>query len=269
MTGQVVGKVALVTGATSGIGRAIAELLAQEGASVVLTGLNAERGAQIVASMTKESRKAIFLTQDVTSETRWSEVVSEIDRHYGRLDVLVSNAGIGIGAPIVDTSLEDWRRQVAVNLDGVFLSVKHCLPLMRRNGGGSVILMSSTTGLFGGGRGFACYSATKGGVRLFAKAVALECAQAGDGVRVNSLHPGNTVTPIHRKMLGQAFDADENGVIVKLEEHSRQVVPLGRSGQPREIAQGALFLASDASSYITGTELIIDGGRSAGPFYRP
>lgn len=268
MAGQVAGKVALVTGAASGIGQSIAELLAQEGASVVLTDLDAERGAQVVHSITKEGHKAIFLTQDVTCETRWAEVVSDVDRLYGRLDVLVSNAGIGIGAPIVEMSLEDWRRQVAVNLDGVFLSVKHCLPLMRRSGGGSVILMSSTSGLFGGGRGFACYSATKGGVRLFAKAVALECAHAGDGVRVNSLHPGNTVTPIHGKMLGEAFETDENGLIVKLEEHSRHVVPLGRSAEPREIAQGALFLASDASSYVTGTELVIDGGRFAGPFYR-
>jgi len=142
MTGQVEGKVALVTGGASGIGAAIAELLAQEGATVVTTDIDELMGPDVATRINKAGRKAIFLPQDVTSEARWAEVVGDIERRFGRLDVLVSNAGIGIGTPsIVDMTLEDWRRQTAINLDGVFLSVKYCLPLMRKTGGGSVIMI--------------------------------------------------------------------------------------------------------------------------------
>src|SRR4029077_1559480 len=182
MTGQVEGKVALVTGGASGIGAAIAELLAQEGATVVATDIDELMGPDVVARINKAGRRAIFLPQDVTSEARWADVVSEIEKRFGRLDLLVSNAGIGIGTPsIVDMSLADWRRQTAINLDGVFLSVKYCLPLMRKTGGGSIIMMSSLAGLRGSPT-LAGYSATKGGVRLFAKSVAMECASARDGI---------------------------------------------------------------------------------------
>src|SRR5882724_4361002 len=190
MTGQVQGKVALVTGGASGIGAAVAELLAHEGASVVVTDIDELRGPEVVAGIGKAGHEAILLHQDVTSEARWAEVVADIEKRFGRLDILVSNAGIGITVPsIVDMSLDDWRRQTAINLDGVFLSVKHCLPAMRRSGGGSIILMSSLAGLRGAAN-LAGYCATKGGVRLFAKAIAMECASAGDGIRVNSVHPG-------------------------------------------------------------------------------
>ena len=142
MTGQVEGKVALVTGGASGIGAAIAELLAQEGATVVTTDIDELMGPDVATRINKAGRKAIFLPQDVTSEARWAEVVGDIERRLGRLDILVSNAGIGIGTPsIVDMTLADWRRQTAINLDGVFLSVKYGLPLMRKTGGGSVIMM--------------------------------------------------------------------------------------------------------------------------------
>src|SRR5258708_8946621 len=164
MTGQVAGKVALVTGGASGIGEAVAELLAGEGAAVVATDIDELRGPEVVMRITKAGGKAIFLEQDVTSEARWAEIVGEIERRFGRLDILVSNAGIGIAVPsIVDMSLADWRRQTAINLDGVFLSVKHCLPAMRRGGGGSIILMSSLAGLRGA-QTLAGYSATQGGV---------------------------------------------------------------------------------------------------------
>lgn len=255
MTGQVGGKVALVTGAASGIGKAITELLAQNGASVVASDFDEMAGRKVVSGILESGHDAIFLTHDVTSETRWAEVASEIDRRYGRLDVLVSNAGIGLEIAIVDMPLADWRRQTAVNLDGVFLSVKHSLPLMRRSGGGSIVMISSTAGLYGVPR-MAGYSATKGGVRLFAKAVALECASLNDNIRVNSVHPGIIQTPIHQKMGGSG---DPNGM-------AQKYAPLGRAGQAREVAQGVLFLASDASSYVSGTELVIDGGRSANPF---
>jgi len=268
MTGQVEGKVALVTGGASGIGAAIVELLAQEGASVVATDIDELNGEELVARLTKAGRKAIFLQQDVTSEERWIEVIAEIGKRYGRLDVMVSNAGIGIGAPsIVDMTLADWRRQTAINLDGVFLSVKHSLPLMRKAGGGSVIMMSSLAGLRGAAN-LAGYCATKGGVRLFAKAIAMECAQVGDGIRVNSVHPGIIDTPIWGKIPQGATGVGQNAPI-DIEERARFFTPLGRAGQAIEIAQGVLYLASDASRYVTGTELVIDGGMNAGGVVRP
>jgi len=263
MAGQVEGKVALVTGGASGIGEAIAELLAQEGATVVATDIDELRGPEVVARITKAGRKAVFLEQDVTSEARWAEIVAEIERRFGRLDVMVSNAGIGIAVPsIVDMSLADWRKQTAINLDGVFLSVKYCLPLMRKSRGGSIIMMSSLAGLRGAA-GLAGYSATKGGVRLFAKAVAMECASVGDGIRVNSVHPGIIDTPIWGKIPTGAAGNQGNAPIDP-EERAKLATPLGRAGQAAEIASGVLYLASDASRYVTGTELVIDGGINAG-----
>jgi NAD(P)-dependent dehydrogenase (short-subunit alcohol dehydrogenase family) len=264
MTGQVQGKVALVTGGASGIGAAVSELLAREGASVVVTDVDDLKGPELVAGIKKAGHAADFLHQDVTSEARWVEVVAEVEKRFGRLDILVSNAGIGIAVPsIVDMSLEDWRRQTAINLDGVFLSVKHCLPAMRRSGGaGSIILMSSLAGLRGA-QGLSGYSATKGGVRLFAKSVAMECATAGDGIRVNSVHPGIIDTPIWGKIPTEATGRGQNAPIDP-EERARLVTPLGRAGHASEIASGVLYLASDASSYVTGTELVIDGGMYAG-----
>jgi NAD(P)-dependent dehydrogenase (short-subunit alcohol dehydrogenase family) len=263
MTGQVAGKVALVTGGASGIGAAVAELLAREGASVAVTDIDELRGPEIVAGIRKAGGEAIFLKQDVTSEARWIEVVAEVKKRYGRLDILVSNAGIGIAVPsITDMTLEDWRRQNAINLDGVFLSVKHCLPLMRKIGGGSIIMMSSLAGLRGA-PGLSAYSASKGGVRLFAKSIAMECASVGDGIRVNSVHPGIIDTPIWGKIPTGAAGRGQNAPIDP-EERAKLATPLGRAGQAAEIASGVLYLASDASSYVTGTELVIDGGMNAG-----
>jgi NAD(P)-dependent dehydrogenase (short-subunit alcohol dehydrogenase family) len=267
MAGQVEGKVALVTGGASGIGAAVAELLAQEGASVVISDIDELKGPELATALKKAGHDAIFLHQDVTSETRWAEVAVEIEKRFGRLDILVSNAGIGIIVPsIVEMSLDDWRRQTAVNLDGVFLSVKHCLPLMRKHGGGSVIMMSSLAGLRGSAT-LAGYSATKGGVRLFAKAIAMECAAAGDGIRVNSVHPGIIDTPIWRKDSMAAAGSGQNAPI-DTEELARLATPLGRAGHARDVANGVLYLASDASSYVTGTELVIDGGMFAGAVAR-
>jgi NAD(P)-dependent dehydrogenase (short-subunit alcohol dehydrogenase family) len=263
MAGQVAGKVALVTGGASGIGEAVAELLAREGATVVVTDIDELRGPEVVTRITKAGGKAVFLEQDVTSESRWAEIVAEIERRFGRLDILVSNAGIGIAVPsIVDMSLADWRKQTAINLDGVFLSVKFSLPLMRKHGGGSIIMMSSLAGLRGAA-GLAGYSATKGGVRLFAKAVAMECAGAGDGVRVNSVHPGIIDTPIWGKIPAGAAGNQGNAPIDP-EERAKLATPLGHAGQAQDIANGVLYLASDASSYMTGAELVIDGGMFAG-----
>ena len=263
MTGQVAGKVALVTGGASGIGAAVAELLAREGASVAVTDIDELGGPEIVAGIRRAGGEAIFLPQDVTSEPRWIDVVAEVEKRYGRLDILVSNAGIGIAVPsITDMTLEDWQRQNAINLDGVFLSVKHCLPLMRKTGGGSIIMMSSLAGLRGA-PGLSAYSATKGGVRLFAKSIAMECASAGDGIRVNSVHPGIIDTPIWGKIPTEAAGRGQNAPIDP-EERAKLTTPLGRACHAAEIASGVLYLASDASSYVTGTELVIDGGMNAG-----
>jgi len=263
MTGQVQGKVALVTGGASGIGAAVAELLAREGASVAITDIDEFRGEELAAALKKAGHTAMFLPHDVTSEDRWVEVVAQVEKRFGRLDILVSNAGIGISVPsIVDMTLADWRRQTAINLDGVFLSVKHCLPVMRKTGGGSIIMMSSLAGLRGAA-GLAGYCATKGGVRLFAKAVAMECASVGDRIRVNSVHPGIIDTPIWGKIPTEATGSGQNAPIDP-EERAKFATPLARAGHASEIASGVLYLASDASAYVTGTELVIDGGMYAG-----
>jgi NAD(P)-dependent dehydrogenase (short-subunit alcohol dehydrogenase family) len=265
MTGQVQGKVALVTGGASGIGAACAELLAGEGAAVAVTDVDELRGPELVAGIAKAGHQAVFLHQDVTSEARWVEVVTEVEKRFGRLDILVSNAGIGIAVPsIVDMSLADWRRQTAINLDGVFLSVKYCLPAMRRSGGGgSIVMMSSLAGLRGSAN-LSGYCATKGGVRLFAKAIAMECATFGDGIRVNSVHPGIIDTPIWGKIPTGATAAHGQNAPIDPGEIAKFATPLARAGHAMDIAKGVLYLASDASSYVTGTELVIDGGMNAG-----
>jgi NAD(P)-dependent dehydrogenase (short-subunit alcohol dehydrogenase family) len=257
--GQVDGKVAIVTGGASGIGAACAMTLAREGAKVVVTDLDEAGGRRVVAEIGGAGGEAIFLHQDVSLEETWPAVINATLRRFGRLHVMVANAGIGILCPAVEMSLADWRRQTAVNLDGVFLSVKHAVPAMRQSGGGSIVIMSSVAGLRGSA-GLAGYCATKGGVRLFAKAVAMECAAAGDGIRINTVHPGVIDTPIWTKLPaspGTNLPIDPNTV-------AKAGVPLGRAGQAADIANGVLFLASDASSYMTGAELVIDGGMTGG-----
>jgi NAD(P)-dependent dehydrogenase (short-subunit alcohol dehydrogenase family) len=258
MSGRVEGKVALITGGASGIGRGCAEKLAAEGAVAVVTDLQDDKGAETVAAIEKAGGKAWYLHHDVTDEAAWEGVVAEIKTRHGRLDILVNNAGIGIGGSIVEMKLEDWRRQTAVNLDGVFLGTKHSIPLMRASGdGGSIINISSVAGLKGSAM-LAGYCATKGGVRLFTKAVAMECANAKDGIRVNSVHPGLIETPIWLTV-GQAVNPLANAP-PDLDAMSALAVPLGVKGWPLDIANGVLWLASDESRYVTGQELVIDGG---------
>lgn len=259
--GQVQGKVALVTGAASGIGAACAGTLAREGARVVLTDLDDAGGEALAARLRAAGGEAQYLHQDVTEEARWAEVVAETERRFGRLDILVANAGIAIMVQTVDMTLAQWRQQMAVNVDGVFLSVKYAIPAMRRAGGGSIIMISSVAGLRGSA-GLAGYSATKGAVRLFAKSVALECAGARDGIRVNSVHPGIITTAIWEKMPAGA-DGGRNAPLDP-NQIAAAGVPLGEAGRPEDIADGVLFLASDASRHMTGAELVIDGGMTAG-----
>jgi NAD(P)-dependent dehydrogenase (short-subunit alcohol dehydrogenase family) len=190
------GKIALITGAASGIGKSCSERLAKAGATVVLTDVQDSVGKAVCATINQSGGKAIYLHQDVTSEDEWIGVIAEIRAKFGRLDVFVNNAGIGIGGLVTEMTLETWRKQQAINVEGVFLGVKHSLPLMRTSGeGGSIINMSSVAGLKGS-PGMSAYCATKGAVRLFSKSIALECAAAGDKIRVNSVHPGIIDTPI-------------------------------------------------------------------------
>ena len=259
--GQVQGKVALITGAAAGIGAACAEALAAEGARVVLTDLDDARGEALAAKLRDAGHQALYLHQDVVDEARWAEVIAAIEAQFGRLDVLVSNAGIAIMKPLLDMTLAEWRRQNAVNIDGVFLSVKYAIPAMRRAGGGSIIMMSSIAGIRGSA-GLAGYSASKGAVRLLSKSVALECAGARDGIRCNSVHPGVIETDIWQKM-PQGSPGGRNAPIDP-HQLAANIVPLGEAGTAADIAAGVVFLASDASRHMTGSELVIDGGSTAG-----
>jgi NAD(P)-dependent dehydrogenase (short-subunit alcohol dehydrogenase family) len=254
------GQVALITGGASGIGAACARRLAAEGATVIVTDIQDELGHRVVADIAEAGGKARYFHHDVTSEEAWVDVMAEIRTAFGRLDVLVNNAGIGLGSASITTmELAAFRRQQAINVEGVFLGIKHSLLLMREAGnGGSIINMSSVAGLKGSPT-LAAYSATKGAVRLFTKAVALECAAAKDGVRVNSVHPGIIETPIWLGIGGSTSGANAPP---DLDALSTMAVPLGVKGIPEDIAAGVLWLASDQSRYVTGAELVIDGGLS-------
>jgi NAD(P)-dependent dehydrogenase (short-subunit alcohol dehydrogenase family) len=265
--GRVSGKVALVTGAGSGIGRGAALALAAEGAKVVATDVDDKGNAETAALIAKAGGTATTLHQDVTSEPRWAEIVAEIKKTQGGLHILVNNAGIGIAADIFQMAYADWQRQMAINVDGVFFGVKHGIPLIAASGGGSVINISSVAGLQGA-PGLAGYCATKGAVRLFTKAVALECAQAKMNVRVNSVHPGIIDTAIWQKipqggMGSLQIDAMQPGANAIDPNAIAAGTPLGYAGLPSDIAAGIVFLASDESRYMTGTELVIDGGITA------
>jgi NAD(P)-dependent dehydrogenase (short-subunit alcohol dehydrogenase family) len=255
MTDRVKGKVALVTGGASGIGRGCALLLAREGATVVITDIQDDMGRDCASKIKKEGGDAVYLHHDVSSEDAWEGVIGEVKSRFARLDVLVNNAGIAIAGPITEMTLADWRRQQSINLDGVFLGVKHAAPLMRASGGGSIINISSVAGLKGSAN-LAGYCATKGGVRLFTKAAAMEFAQ--DNVRVNSVHPGIIETPIWVGIIPGMGQQGANAP--DLDQLSQTVVPIGKKGLPDDIAAGVLYLASDDSRYVTGTELVIDGG---------
>jgi NAD(P)-dependent dehydrogenase (short-subunit alcohol dehydrogenase family) len=255
---QLKGKTAIVTGAASGIGAATARVFAREGANMILTDVDDARGKRFAEEL---GQRAVYLHHDVTDEFSWPKVIGAAEEQFGKLDVLVANAGIAIMGGVTELSLADWRRQTAVNLDGVFLSVKYAIPAMTRAGGGSIIMLSSVAGLRGSPN-LACYSATKGGVRLFAKSVALECAYARTNIRVNSVHPGIIDTAIWGKMPAGNAALDPQLI-------ADAMVPIGKPGQAEEVAAGILFLASDAASHITGSELVIDGGMTAGGARRP
>ncbi len=252
---RVMGKVAIITGGASGMGRAMASLLAKEGAKVVVTDINEVNGKQVAEEIRHEGGEAVFLKHDVASERDWNEVIEKTLAEFGKLDILVNNAGVLFARKIEDTSLEEWRRLMSVNLDGVFLGTKHAVGAMKRSGGGSIINMSSVAGIVGTVDDTAAYVASKGAVRLFTKAAALEFSKAGHNynIRVNSVHPGVTETPLMEPML-----KDET-MRKKLEARH----PIGYFGKPIDIAYAVLYLASDESKFVTGAELVIDGGWTA------
>lgn len=261
--GQVQGKVAYVTGGAAGIGAACAKTLAREGAKVMITDLDDARGEKLVAEIKAAGGEAAFRHQDVTEEAAWAGLIADTEALFGRLDIMVANAGIAIFGPASTMSLADFRRQNAVNVEGVFLSARSAIPAMRRAGGGSMILISSVAGLRGSAN-LAGYSASKGAVRLLSKSLALELAH--EGIRVNSVHPGIIITEIWEKAATRAG----GGLNAPLDPQVLgAAVPIGKPSSPQEIANGVLFLASDASHHMTGAELVIDGGITAGAVRRP
>ena len=247
-------KVALVTGGASGIGAASGRLFARAGASgVVITDVDDDLGMRVANEIKGDGGQAIFLHLDVSDEQQWIDAVATTLERYGGLDVTLNNAGGSIPEARVkaeDTTLDAWNRSHAVNATGVFLGTKSVIPAMREAGGGSIINLSSTAGLVGSARGSA-YGASKGSVRLFTKYTAIQ--HAADGIRSNSIHPG----PIDTEMIAETLGTEEGraGSIAR--------VPLGRVGTVDDVAYGALFLASDESSFMTGAELVIDGGITA------
>ncbi len=262
-------RTALVTGGASGIGAATCRLFGEEGANVIVCDIQEEPGRRVVADIECQRGRACFRRLDVADESAWEEVVAGVTSEYGGLDILVNNAGIGIPSPVTEMSLEAWRRQRSINLDGVFLGVKHCIPAMAVSGGGSIINISSVAGLLGS-PGMSGYNATKGGVRIFTKGVARECAASGWNIRVNSVHPGIIATPIwtlseltEEQKRRLDFPGVEGANTVDIDSMAEAGVPLGVAGTAEEVARGILFLASDESSHMTGAELVIDGGMTA------
>lgn len=253
MAGRLAGKAAFISGAASGLGRAMAAAFAGEGARVVVADIDVARGREAAASI---GESAVFLAHDVTSEEQWIGNLGEAARVFGRVDTLVNNAGIGTRGTVETTTLAEWRRIHAVNLDGPFLGCKHAIPLVAAAGGGAIINISSVAGLIGA-RDSAAYCASKGGLRLLTKSVALHCAHRRNGVRCNSIHPVYTETPMVEEMLASARDPE------KMREAMVAMIPLGRLGTPAELAAMAVYLASDEARFVTGAEFVFDGGYTA------
>ncbi len=245
------GKVALISGGARGQGAVEARMFAEEGARVVIGDILDDEGRRTEAQLRELGYECTYVHLDVTSEADWEAAVRAAVNAYGKLDILLNNAGILIRKGIEDTTAEDWDRIFAVNAKGVFLGSKAAIPAMRENGGGSIINISSTAGLVGSPNGSASYTATKGAVRLFTKSTAIQ--YAGEGIRCNSIHPG----PIETDMIADTLNDPANLAL------RMQRLPLGRVGKPSEIAYGAIYLASDESSFVTGSELVIDGGTTA------
>jgi 3(or 17)beta-hydroxysteroid dehydrogenase len=247
------GKVAFITGGASGLGRAMAIAFVAEGARVAIADVDDAKGREVTASL---GEAAIFLHHDVTREEAWINNLAAAVQKFGRLDILVNNAGIGTRADVEAETLEDWRRVMAVNLDGPFLGCKHGIAPLAKSGGGSIINISSVAGLIGA-RDSAAYCASKGGLRLLTKSVALHCAGRRNGIRCNSVHPVYTDTPMVDRLVNSTKSPE------KMRQALEAMIPLGRMGTPEELAAMAVYLASDESRFVTGAEFVFDGGYTA------
>ena len=250
---RVAGKVAIITGAASGIGRGCAHTLAREGAAVVIADRAAEGGAKVAAELGAPHR---FELLDVTDEAAWARVVDATVTAFGRLDILVNSAGIAVWGSVESLSLAQWRQQHAVNADGTFLGCRAALGAMKKTGGGSIINLSSVAGLIGVADA-AAYCSSKGAVRLLTKSVALHAARAGYNVRCNSVHPSFIDTPMVSAVVNAAPDQ------AKTRAAFERAAPLRRLGEVDDVANLVLYLASDESKFVTGTELVVDGGLTA------
>jgi 3(or 17)beta-hydroxysteroid dehydrogenase len=241
------GKVALITGAAHGMGAEEAKLFAREGAKVMIADILENAGKHLEVEINQAGGEAMFVRADVTSEADWKRVVEATVARFGKLDILVNNAGLSSTSEADPTDTDGWRRIMEVNATGVFLGTKYAIPAMKQSGGGSIVNISSIMGFVGGESGHPAYHASKGAVRIFTKATAVKYGP--DGIRANSVHPG-FMPPMR-----SARPRDAAALQTLVDQ-----TPLRRTGKPIEVAYGVLFLASDEASFITGTELVIDGG---------
>lgn len=251
MSQRLEGKVAIVTGAASGLGKATATLMVREGAKVVLADVNGEAGAAIASEL---GDSACFALLDVTDESQWPKVIELAVARFGGLHILVNNAGISPHDTIEDVDIENWRYIHSVNLESVVFGCKHAVPVIAAHGGGAIVNLSSIAGMRGIAD-YASYGSSKAGIRNLTKSVAMHCAQKGYNIRCNSVHPGSIDTPI--------LDADKakHGAEAAVAMREK-AIPLKRLGRPEEVAYAVVFLASDEASYITGAELVVDGGKT-------
>ena len=245
------GKVALITGGARGQGAAEAKLFAKEGAKVVITDILDNEGKKTEAEITETGGECLYMHHDVTNSKAWESIVSETVEHFGKIDILLNNAGIAVWGTNDDTSEEIWDSVMDVNAKGVFLGTKHVVPEMKKNGSGSIINVSSISGIIGQPAIQPVYNASKGAVRIFTKSTAVQYGKYG--IRANSIHPGGVDTD----MIAHLTEDDER------QQRIKETVPLQRIADPIEIAYGALFLASDESSFMTGSEMVMDGGVTA------
>jgi 3(or 17)beta-hydroxysteroid dehydrogenase len=254
--GRLEGKVAMITGGASGIGKAHAELFAKEGAKVVITTRRkVAEGTALAESIKKEGGEATFIKLDVTKEGEWREVINEVIGKYGKLNILVNNAGVSLAKTIEDTSLDEWNLVMDINSTGVFLGTKYAIEAMKNNGEPCSIINISSIDAMVGEAELPAYCASKGAVRSLTKSVALSCAQAGHTIRVNSVHPGYIHTELTEK------EAQDSGLTPKQYfEKVGKMHPIGRIGEPIDIAYVSLYLASDESRWVTGGEFVADGG---------
>jgi NAD(P)-dependent dehydrogenase (short-subunit alcohol dehydrogenase family) len=255
MTGRLRGKITLVTGGGAGLGAATAKRFAEEGALVVVTDIKGETADRVAAEINAGGGQAESRVQDVTDEALWDSVVDDIVARHGALHVLVNNAGIAVPGSVEETTVADWRTTQAINGESVFLGTRAAVKVMQ-SCGGSIVNISSIEGIVGEANA-AAYNYSKGGVRIFTKSAALHCAREGYPIRVNSVHPGFILTAMVEEGIGSMPQEIQD----EMNERLRREIPLGGAmGEPMDIANGCLFLASDESKYMTGAELVIDGG---------